>query len=75
MKVGDISDNGRVVYTRGKYYIAELTRSMDNQILYRVFVNDGYWRNQKMSKYANVNLEECVNWITRRRCFNEYKKI
>jgi hypothetical protein len=70
MKVGDISINGRVAYVRGKYYITELTRPIDDEILYRVFINDGYWRNQKISKFASVTLSRCIDWIARRRCFN-----
>ena len=58
----------KVVYTRGKYYITELSRSMDSQRLYRVFVNPGskYWRDYTFSKYANVKLEAAIEWVNRR---------
>lgn len=75
MMVGDKSINGEVVYIRGKYYIAKLTRVMDNQILYRVFIDDDYWRNKAVSQYAHINLEECINWIGKRRCFHKKEII
>ena len=71
MQVGQISPNGKVAFTKGKYYITGLTRECDGLILYRVFIDDNYWRNQKQAKFASVYLDHCIDWINKRRCFNK----
>ena len=76
MNIGDQTNNGKVVFVRGKYYITEIGRSMDDQKLYRVYVDSNYWRDQKNPKFVSVYLDHATDWITNRKCFkNEREEL
>ena len=74
MQIGDQTNNCKVVFVRGKYYITEIGRSMDDQKLYRVYVDSNYWRDQKNPKFVSVYLDHAIEWIANRKCFKNEKE-
>lgn len=63
-KVGDkfVSDE-KVVYVQEDWYITSRTRKVDGQILYAVYKDGTFWRDQKYPKELSVNYDHCMEYL------------
>ena len=75
MKLNEQLEKGKVVYIREPILYYEIGRANGPiQKPYRVYMDTHYWRDTKISKYTSVYLEDCIEWINKRRCFIKEEK-